>query len=160
MAAAVQQLLDEDINSAVSRCAIYPRFRLKFREVCLHCLASIVLCFKMWKRKKRGQQHSMESLEEVADREEAERQQSLRDLEQLYEWLQQFEDPPPAPRPPPPQQFRNGWFCSCFAQTTLFGYWPRFLNSGYINLYAASFISGVFHCFLSVLCKECIVNCW
>lgn len=50
----------------------------------------------------------MESLEEVADREEAERQQSLRDLEQLYEWLQQFEDPPPAPQPPPPQQFRNG----------------------------------------------------
>lgn len=50
----------------------------------------------------------MESLEEVADREEAERQQSLRDLEQLYEWLQQFEDPPPAPRPPPPHQFRNG----------------------------------------------------
>ncbi|GJQ78696.1 hypothetical protein Trydic_g2734 [Trypoxylus dichotomus] len=49
----------------------------------------------------------MENLEEVADREEAERQQSLRDLEQLYEWLQQFEDPPPAPRPPPPQQFRN-----------------------------------------------------
>lgn len=52
----------------------------------------------------------MESLEEVADREEAERQQSLRDLEQLYEWLQQFEDPPPAPRPPPPHQFRNGSF--------------------------------------------------
>lgn len=50
----------------------------------------------------------MESLEEVADRAEAEKQQSLRDLEQLYEWLQQFEDPPPAPRPPPPQQFRNG----------------------------------------------------
>ncbi|XP_065163963.1 disco-interacting protein 2 isoform X5 [Atheta coriaria] len=50
----------------------------------------------------------MESLEEVADRAEAERQQSLRDLEQLYEWLQQFEDPPPAPRPPPPHQFRNG----------------------------------------------------
>ncbi|XP_017774961.1 PREDICTED: disco-interacting protein 2 isoform X2 [Nicrophorus vespilloides] len=50
----------------------------------------------------------MESLEEVADRAEAERQQSLKDLEQLYEWLQQFEDPPPAPRPPPPQQFRNG----------------------------------------------------
>lgn len=52
----------------------------------------------------------MESLEEVAAREEAERQQSLRDLEQLYEWLQQFEDPPPAPRPPPPHQFRNGMF--------------------------------------------------
>nr|CAI5842696.1 unnamed protein product [Callosobruchus analis] len=51
---------------------------------------------------------TMESLEEVAAREEAERQQSLRDLEQLYEWLQQFEDPPPAPRPPPPYQFRNG----------------------------------------------------
>nr|CAH7714697.1 unnamed protein product [Callosobruchus chinensis] len=50
---------------------------------------------------------TMESLEEVAAREEAERQQSLRDLEQLYEWLQQFEDPPPAPRPPPPYQFRN-----------------------------------------------------
>ncbi|KAG5885513.1 hypothetical protein JTB14_030250 [Gonioctena quinquepunctata] len=50
----------------------------------------------------------MESLEEVVAREEAERQQSLRDLEQLYEWLQQFEDPPPAPRPPPPYQFRNG----------------------------------------------------
>ncbi|KAK9688285.1 DMAP1-binding Domain [Popillia japonica] len=50
----------------------------------------------------------MENLEDVADRAEAERQQSLRDLEQLYEWLQQFEDPPPAPRPPPPQQFRNG----------------------------------------------------
>ncbi|KAH0822305.1 hypothetical protein GEV33_000486 [Tenebrio molitor] len=50
----------------------------------------------------------MESLEEVAAREEAERQQSLRDLEQLYEWLQQFEDPPATPRPPPPQQFRNG----------------------------------------------------
>lgn len=50
----------------------------------------------------------MENLEEVAAREEAERQQSLRDLEQLYEWLQQFEDPPPAPRPPPPHQFRNG----------------------------------------------------
>ncbi|EFA01217.1 hypothetical protein TcasGA2_TC010544 [Tribolium castaneum] len=49
----------------------------------------------------------MESLEEVAAREEAERQQSLRDLEQLYEWLQQFEDPPPTPRPPPPHQFRN-----------------------------------------------------
>ncbi|CAH2008043.1 unnamed protein product [Acanthoscelides obtectus] len=51
---------------------------------------------------------TMESLEEVAAREEAERQQGLRDLEQLYEWLQQFEDPPPAPRPPPPYQFRNG----------------------------------------------------
>ncbi|CAG9855712.1 unnamed protein product [Phyllotreta striolata] len=50
----------------------------------------------------------MESLEDVIAREEAERQQSLRDLEQLYEWLQQFEDPPPAPRPPPPYQFRNG----------------------------------------------------
>ncbi|RZC36670.1 hypothetical protein BDFB_009098 [Asbolus verrucosus] len=50
----------------------------------------------------------MESLEEVVAREEAERQQSLRDLEQLYEWLQQFEDPPATPRPPPPQQFRNG----------------------------------------------------
>nr|CAH7768846.1 unnamed protein product [Callosobruchus chinensis] len=55
---------------------------------------------------------TMESLEEVAAREEAERQQSLRDLEQLYEWLQQFEDPPPAPRPPPPYQFRNGMFTS------------------------------------------------
>ncbi|KAF7284652.1 hypothetical protein GWI33_021838 [Rhynchophorus ferrugineus] len=53
----------------------------------------------------------MESLEEVAAREEAERQQSLKDLEQLYEWLQQFEDPPPAPRPPPPYQFRNGLAC-------------------------------------------------
>lgn len=52
----------------------------------------------------------MESLEEVVAREEAERQQSLRDLEQLYEWLQQFEDPPPAPRPPPPYQFRNGTY--------------------------------------------------
>lgn len=50
----------------------------------------------------------MESLEEVADRAEAERQQSLKDLEKLYEWLQQFEDPPPAPRPLPPHQFRNG----------------------------------------------------
>lgn len=50
----------------------------------------------------------MEKLEDVAAREEAERQQSLKDLEQLYEWLQQFEDPPPAPRPPPPYQFRNG----------------------------------------------------
>lgn len=50
----------------------------------------------------------MESLEEVVAREEAERQQSLRDLEQLYEWLQQFEDPPVAPRPLPPHQFRNG----------------------------------------------------
>lgn len=52
----------------------------------------------------------MEDLEEAAAREEAERQQSLRDLEQLYEWLQQFEEPPPAPRPPPPFQFRNGWY--------------------------------------------------
>ncbi|XP_031349030.1 disco-interacting protein 2 isoform X5 [Photinus pyralis] len=50
----------------------------------------------------------MESLEEVAAREQAEKQQSLRELEDLYEWLQQFEDPPPAPRPPPPHQFRNG----------------------------------------------------
>ncbi|KAL3276187.1 hypothetical protein HHI36_020905 [Cryptolaemus montrouzieri] len=50
----------------------------------------------------------MESLEEVAARDEAERQQSLKDLEQLYDWLQQFEDPPPAPRCPPPYQFRNG----------------------------------------------------
>ncbi|KAF5279070.1 hypothetical protein FQA39_LY05748 [Lamprigera yunnana] len=49
----------------------------------------------------------MESLEEVAAREQAEKQQSLRELEDLYEWLQQFEDPPPAPRPPPPYQFRN-----------------------------------------------------
>ncbi|KAJ8915783.1 hypothetical protein NQ315_004595 [Exocentrus adspersus] len=54
----------------------------------------------------------MESLEEVAAREEAERQQSLKDLEQLYEWLQQFEDPPPAPRPPPPFQFRSGLYSS------------------------------------------------
>lgn len=52
----------------------------------------------------------MESLEEVAAREQAERQQSLRELEDLYEWLQQFEDPPPAPRPPPPHQFRNGLY--------------------------------------------------
>lgn len=88
----------------------------------------------------------MESLEEVADREEAERQQSLRDLEQLYEWLQQFEDPPPAPRPPPPQQFRNGGFCSCFAQTTLFGYW--FFN--YINYNAANYISNVKYAVLIV----------
>lgn len=49
----------------------------------------------------------MENLEEVAAREESERQQSLRDLEQLYEWLQQFEDPPPAPHPSPPHQFRT-----------------------------------------------------
>lgn len=56
----------------------------------------------------------MESLEEVAAREEAERQQSLKDLEQLYEWLQQFEDPPPAPRPPPPYQFRNGSYIHPF----------------------------------------------
>lgn len=59
----------------------------------------------------------MESLEEVAAREEAERQQSLRDLEQLYEWLQQFEDPPPAPRPPPPYQFRNGTYFFTFFLT-------------------------------------------
>lgn len=68
---------------------------------------------------------TMENLEEVADREEAERQQSLRDLEQLYEWLQQFEDPPPAPRPPPPQQFRNGSF-----------YYGIFVCSFYIYMYS------------------------
>lgn len=66
----------------------------------------------------------MESLEEVADREEAERQQSLRDLEQLYEWLQQFEDPPPAPQPPPPQQFRNGGLFS-FVLVSPFNYIVR-----------------------------------
>lgn len=52
----------------------------------------------------------MESLEQAAERERAEKQQSLQDLEELYVWLQQFEDPPPTPRPPPPQQFRNGLF--------------------------------------------------
>lgn len=55
----------------------------------------------------------MES-ENRSEKEKAERQQSLLDLEELYVWLQQFEDPPPAPRPLPPQQFRNGWFLSIY----------------------------------------------
>lgn len=111
----------------------------------------------------------MESLEEVADREEAERQQSLRDLEQLYEWLQQFEDPPPAPQPPPPQQFRNGGLfsfvlisrkvhdSSCWNnRNRAWGfYWLRFKSSVYARIIKLKGIPFVFGSL-----KRCWLDYW